>query len=249
MFKKSVYSLLVLCLSLGSLSAQGDLRLGVQLSPTFSSLGTPNNLINSDGANLGVKLGLIAEYYFQENYSIHTGFGFHFNAGGTLNYDEQFTSVDIWRESLNEALTNPPSSLPGGSSFKYDIQILEVPLGLTLRTREFGYLRYYARPSLHLGIVTGSKGSLANSGLIGSDEKFNISEEVNAVNLGWSFGAGVEYAISTDTRLIGGIGYQGGFADLTKDNDTQVVRTGRQPAEDDSKGTLRGVVITLGIMF
>ena len=237
------------CTAQGGLGS--DLKLGVQLSPTFSGMSTDNNLINGDGSNLGVKLGLIAEFYFQENYSIHTGIGFHFNAGGTLNYDEQFERVDIWRESLDETFPvgSIPDSVAGGLSYKYDINLLEIPLGLTLRTREFGYLRYWARPQLNLGIVTGSNGSIENAGFVDSDEDFDIGDEVNGLNLGWGIGAGVEYAISTSSALIGGIGYQSGFTDLTRDKGTTVRRQGRNASEDDSKGRLSSFVITLGLIF
>lgn len=229
----------------------GDLKFGIQMSPTFSSMSTNDNLINSDGSNLGLKLGLIGEYYFRENYSFHTGLGFHFNAGGTLFYEDQFTRVDIWRESLDGTLPANvlPDSISGGLMYKYDLNFLEVPLGLTLRTREFGYISYFVRPSLHLGIVTKSRGSIKNAGFIGPDETFDISKEVNGVNLGWSLGAGIEYSVSASTALIAGIGYQSGFADLTTDKGTTLLRQGRAPREDDSKGRANSLVITLGIMF
>ena len=229
----------------------GDLNFGIQFSPTFSSMRTDNNLINSDGSNLGLKLGIIGDYYFAENYSFHTGLGFHFNAGGTLFYEDQFRRVDIWRESLDGALTNPPDSIAGGIGFKYNLQFVEIPLGLTLRTREFGYLKYFVRPALHLGFLTKSRGQVSgpSNNFIDEDEDFDISKETNSVNLSWSIGGGVEYSVSESTALVAGLSYQSGFADLTTDNDTSIVREGRNPREDDSKGRLGVLVITLGVMF
>ncbi|MEL7160406.1 MAG: porin family protein [Bacteroidota bacterium] len=244
-----IFTVALLLCSLTSLSAQRDLRFGIQASPTFSGMTTDNNLINRDGTNLGLKLGLIGEYYIGETYSIHTGLGFHFNAGGTLFYEDRFTAVDIWETALDEVLISPPDSLPGGSGFKYDLQYLEIPIGLTLRTREFGYLRYYVRPALHLGFLTRSRGSLTNSSLIDSEENFNISKEVNGVNLGWSLGAGVEYSLSTNTKLLGGLAFQSGFADVTTDSGAFVTREGRGPTEDDSRGKINSIVITIGVMF
>ncbi|TXF89912.1 PorT family protein [Neolewinella aurantiaca] len=229
----------------------GDLKFGIQASPTFSGMTTDDNLINRDGTNLGLKLGLIGEYYFRENYSFHTGIGFHFNAGGTLFYEDQFTQADIWRESLDNTLAAGvlPDTLSGGLGFKYDLQFVEIPLGLTLRTREFGYMSYYVRPALHLGFVTKSQGSVQNAGFISEDESFDIGKEVNAINLGWSIGAGVEYSVSESTALIGGLAFQSGFADLTTDKGTTLKREGRDAREDDSKGKLNSIVITLGVMF
>lgn len=240
-----------LCLGSTAAFAQyGEIQFGIQLSPTFSYMGTDNNLINGDGTNLGLKLGVIAEYYFQDTYSFHTGIGFHFNAGGTLFYEDQFTAVDIWRESLDDALITPPTpDQLAERQFKYALTFVEIPFGLTLRTREFGYLRYFVRPSLNLGILTQARGSIENAGFIDSDEDFDIGPEVNALNLGWGLMVGTEYAVSTSTALVGGIGFQSGFVDITTDNNTQVTRMGRDPAEDDSRGRINSIVIMLGVMF
>lgn len=246
---------LLICALIGlaqiALKAQfaGDLQFGIQLSPTFSGMTTNNNLINRDGTNLGLKLGVIGEYYFGETYSFHTGLGFHFNTGGTLFYENQFERVDIWREPLDDALTTTPDSISGGLGYKYDLQYVEIPLGLTLRTREFGYLRYFVRPALHLGILTQSRGSLTNAGFVDDEETFDISKAVNGVNLGWSIGAGIEYSLSESTALVAGLALQSGFADVTTDKGTSLVRPGRNPAEDDSRGKINSLVLMLGIMF
>lgn len=246
---------LTICFAMLAVSASaqaqfaGDLKFGIQISPTFSGMTTNNNLINRDGTNLGLKLGVVGEYYFGETYSFHTGIGFHFNSGGSLFYENQFQRVDIWQESLDNALTTLPDSIGGGLGYKYDLQYLEIPLGLTLRTREFGYLRYFVRPAIHLGILTQSRGSLKNAGFVDSEESFDISAEVNSFNLSWSLGAGVEYSLSESTALIGGLAFQSGFADVTTDNGTSIVREGRNPAEDDSLGKINSLVIMIGIMF
>ena len=242
---------LALVLSLSASAQLNPIQLGIQLSPTFNYLTTDNNLIESDGTKLGLKLGLIAEYYFQDNYSIHTGINFAFGAGGALRYDDQYTQVSLWREPLDEVLTTTPpeTQFTGGSTYDYSLQFIEIPLGLTLRTREFGYLRYFVQPAFTLGILASSRGSIERASYIDDDENFKISSEVNALNLSWGLGGGVEYSISTQTSLIGGLGFQSGFLDLTTDNDTQVTRPGRDPAEDDSKGRQQSIVIMLGVLF
>ncbi len=225
---------------------QGDMRFGMLLSPTFSWMNTNINQINSDGTNLGLKLGLITEFYFQDNYSFSTGLNFHFNAGGTLFYDDTYETVDIWNEDV-EGVSE--FTFAGGTAFKYELQFLEIPLGLTLRTREFGYLRYYFQPSLGVGILTQSRGKVKNTGLVDPEETFNNGSATNFLNLNWGLGGGVEYSISPSTALIGGIGFQSGFTDITKNKNTTLVRSGRSPQEDDSRGKLNSLVIRLGILF
>ena len=60
-----------------------DIRLGFQVSPMFSTMNTSDNKINGNGANLGMKLGMLSEMYFRENYAFLVGIGFAFNTGGT----------------------------------------------------------------------------------------------------------------------------------------------------------------------
>lgn len=247
---KLTLSLALLLTSLTAFGQYNPIQFGLQLSPSFSYMTSDNNLIESDGTNLGIKLGLIAEYFFQDDYSIHTGINVHFGSGGALRYDDQFTSVDIWRESLAETLTNPPSPAElSGKTFDYNIQFVEIPLGLTLRTREFGYTRYFVQPAFTLGIVSGSRGSIKNAGFIGSNEKFKIGSEVNALNLSWGLGGGIQYSVSESTSLMAGLAFQAGILDLTTDNDTQLTRDQRSPAEDNSKGRVNSISLLLGIMF
>lgn len=246
MTRSFIFCLLFVATITSGLQAQGDLRFGFQMSPTFGWMTTNNNLINSDGTNLGLKMGLMAEFYFRDNYSFSTGINFQLNAGGTLFYEDSFEEVNIWQDDIDGV---SEFDFTGGNSFKYDLQYVEIPFGLTLRTREFGYLRYYVQPLFTLGFLTQSRGKVNNSPDVDSEESFDIGTATNAFNLGWGLGAGVEYSISESTALVGGIAFQSGFADVTKDKNTSLTRSGRMPTEDDSLGKINAIVIRLGLMF
>lgn len=246
MTRSLIFSLLFVATVTSSIRAQGDIRFGFQMSPTFGWMTTNDNLINSDGTNLGLKLGLMAEFYFRDNYSFTTGINFQVNAGGTLFYEDSFDEVSIWNEDIDGV---SEFDFTGGNSFKYDLQYVEIPFGLTLRTREFGYLRYYIQPLFTLGFLTQSRGKVKNFMPIDSEESFDIGSATNAFNLGWGLGAGVEYSVSENTALVGGISFQSGFADVTKDKNTNLVRSGRMPREDDSRGKINAIVLRLGVMF
>ncbi len=227
-----------------SLSAQNDIQFGFELSPAVSWLSTDNNKINTNGPNLGLKLGMIGEYYFRENYSFTTGIGFHFNAGGKLFYEETIDTVSIWTDA------NIPGDnvYEGGTDFKYSIQYVEIPFGLKLRTREFGYLKYYVEPRLTMGFRTQSKGNILNDAAVDSEEAFDIKSAVNLLNLSWGIGGGVEYTVSSSTAILGGIAFQSGFTDVTKDKNTLLVSGGRETKEA-SKGKFNSIILRLGIMF
>ncbi|HMN88711.1 MAG TPA: outer membrane beta-barrel protein [Saprospiraceae bacterium] len=224
------------------MQAQNDIRFGFQASPTFAWMNTTSSRINPSGTNLGIKLGMVGEYYFRENYAFTSGLGFAFNQGGTLQHE--FGGL-YWRKSdLGPGL----DTLPAGVKLKYGIQYIEIPAGMKMRTREFGYLRYFVEPALTLGFRSQARGTAQGRG-IGSDlEKINIRKEVNAFNLAWGLGAGVEYTISESTSLVGGLGFQVGFTDVTDDNGTTFdpVRGNRR---ENSKGKNNAIVLRLGVMF
>jgi hypothetical protein len=214
-------------------SQETDLRLGFQVSPTFSTMGTDDNQINSNGTNLGLKLGMRGEVYFRENYAFIIGLGFNFNSGGTLRHE---TISDTWQKSeLPGGVLRP---FPGGTDLKYNIQYVEIPFGLKFRTKEFGYLRYYAEvPVITIGLKSQSRGTIEYGGL--KEEKIDIKKEVIGAALSWGLGGGVEYSVSGNTAIIGGVGFQRIFTDVTKDYEPDV----------DSKGSITAIILHLGVMF
>ena len=94
---------------------------------------------------------------------------FHFNAGGTLLYENEgkyWPNSDIPTSILTDSMTFNPDT-----KFKYGIQYLEIPIGLKMRTREFGYIRYYFQPDLTLGFKSQARGTIEGVGVTDEDEK------------------------------------------------------------------------------
>ncbi len=228
------------------LQAQNDIRFGFQLSPTFNWMNTTTNRINQSGTNLGVKLGMIGEFYFRENYAFSSGIGFAFNSGGTLQHE---VGGKYWTKS---ELSTTLDTLPQGVKLKYGLQYVEIPIGLKMRTREFGYLRYFAEPGLVLGFRSQSKGKIEGVGVGDEGKDINIRKEVNAINLSWGISGGIEYTLSESTSLVGGVGIQIGFTDATDDNGTPFDPRRNWPdsnPREDSKGKVNAFVIKLGVIF
>ena len=97
------------------IKGQGDLRFGFQASPVFSWLTSDDNRVNTNGLNApGLKLGVVGEYYFRENYAIFGGAGFAFNHGGTLLHDN---GGELWNRSQTTF-----TEVPELSDFEYNIQ-------------------------------------------------------------------------------------------------------------------------------
>lgn len=240
--KKIVSLSAFLLVSLVLVQAQNEIRFGFHVSPSFNWMTTNSNRINASGTNLGLQLGMLGEYFFRENYAFTGGLGFAFNKGGTLLHENGGV---YWPDSdLGAAF----DTLPSNVKLKYGIQYVEIPIGLKMRTNEFGYLRYYLEPSLMLAFKTQARGTVTGTGIGDQLEQINIRNEVNPFNVAWGIGAGVEYAISESTSLIGGINLQFGFADVTKDNGTEFDDT-RGSIDEDSNGKTNNVTIRIGVMF
>jgi len=71
---------------------------------------------------------------------------------------------------------------------------------------------------------------------------------VRNFNLSWGFGGGIEYELGTDTWLIGGLFYQRGFSDVTRNKGFTINDEGVQKTED-SKAIIGAFGIRLGVMF
>lgn len=225
---------------LGQSRAQdGDLRLGFQVSPMLSNMKVVDeNTIITNGTNLGLKLGMCAEFFFRENYAFIAGLGFSFNSGGTLHYENTgrpWQKSDLPPEVL---AVFPNGQFLGSTDLKYSLQYVEIPFGLKFRTREFGYMRYFMElPVFTLGFRSQSRGAVEFTNV--NEDKIDIKKEVNPLALSWGLCGGVEYSISDGTALIAGLGYQRVFTDVTKDYDPN----------DNAKGVINNFVLRLGVMF
>lgn len=230
----------------GILSAawsQEDVRFGFQASPVLSWMNTDNNRINGSGQNLGLKLGMLGDFYFRDNYAVSTGIGFWFNAGGTLLHE--YPGI-YWDPAI---LPPGVDTMPGMVKLKYGIQFVEIPIGLKMRTKEFGYNRFYVEPALTLGFKTQARGTAIGQGLGEEVEKLNIRKEVNPFNLSWGIGAGLERSISQSTSLLLGLAFQVGFADLTRNRGQTFVPNRPDPVRENSKGKANGLILRLGVLF
>jgi hypothetical protein len=242
--KKIVFLLGLLFLAGVELTAQSAYRFGFQVSPNFTWLSNNERNINGNGTNLGVKVGVIGEKFLggEDKYLFTFGVGFAFNQGGTLQHD---IGGDFWTNSLSE--DDPLRDLPAGVNLKYGIQYVEIPIGLKLRTQEFGYLRYFVEPAFTLGLRTQARGSIDGAGGI-STEGIDIKEDVSFFNLSLGIGGGIEYSLGENLSLIGGLSYQGGFTDISVD-DGQQKADGQPPVAEDSKAKLNSITIRIGVMF
>lgn len=237
---------LVLVANIGvSVSAQSsimsNLRFGFQASfLSFSWFSTDEATVASAGSALwGMKLGVLGEKSFADNYSFTFGLGFQFNTGGRLLFEDESR---IWTGSTyaGNATTFGPKARA-----KYNLQFLEIPLGLKMRTAEFGRIRYFAEPSVAIAICTQARGTVEADV---THEQINISSATAGAMLSWGVGAGAEYNISGNTAFVAGIYYSRGFTDVTTGGGTSY-KFNNQWVTESSKAVINNFTIRTAIMF
>lgn len=215
--------LLIICFlgALISLSAQStSLKFNVEVDPQFSWFRSDDATVEPDGSIFHIHAGLNMDYFFAKNYAFVLGVGIN-NLGGNLLYAD---STEF--SSKGEILLVEP-----GQSVKQNLQYVDIPVGLKLKTEELGYATIFLQLGFNPMINLNAK--------LSSDEapydKEDIKGSINIFYLGYHTELGVEYKLGGSTALIGGLRWSSGFTDVT-DNDRANV-------------TMNAVSIRLGVLF
>ena len=215
---RSFVSLLLLLIPFQSGKSQG-IQFGIFFDPQVTWMSSDNNEITGNGSRVGFNFGLTLHNFFTENYAFTTGISLN-QTGGKLRYsDSTYFRVQEEVDTL----------LPG-TTINYKLQYLNIPVGLTLKTNEIGYMTYFAQLGFDIQFNLKAIGDESNGF---EDER--IKEEVNLFNLGYHAGIGVEYRLGGSTAAIGGIRWSSGLTDVT--------------SNDRANVTMNAISIHIGVLF
>ncbi len=217
-----------------------DMRFGFQASPTLSWIDTDDNTINHNGMRPGIRLGLLAEFYFRDNYAFTLGLGYAFGQGGRLLHD---LPGDYWNQT---AALEGIDSMGAGTELHYSVQFIEIPIGLRMQSREFGYIRYFLEPHILFSIRNQATGRLDTPAF--DFDMLEIDKEVAGLLLSWGIGGGLEYSITQSNALLGGLYFQRLINDFTRDTGT-IHHPELGTLVEDSKATLFALTLRAAIMF
>lgn len=218
---KRFFVFFILLGSVTTLLAQAtNLRFNVEIDPQFAWFKSDDEGVTPDGSIFHLHAGLNMDYFFGENYAFVLGIGIN-NIGGNLLYAD---STEF--SSKGEILLVEPDQ-----SVKLNLQYVDIPIGLKLKTEELGYSTLFLQLGFNPMILLNAKGSSDDA----SFQKEDIRESINTFALGYHAGLGIEYALGGSTALIGGLRWSAGFTDVT-DNDRANVKT-------------NAITIHLGILF
>ena len=193
---------------------------GLQATPALTWMKPDDEkVIKKDGTQTGFGYGLMFDFRFGDNYSLSTGLSV-ISSRSRLEYQDTtiFSHGDVKNDTLN----------PFTATFK--LSYVEIPVHLLLKTNEIGYITYFGQFGLATQIKTKAKLDATVNDI--SDE--DASDEVKFLNMGLSIGAGFEYSLGGNTKLIVALIYNNGFSDVLK---------------SDELVTAKSLGLKLGVMF
>ncbi len=215
--------LLITTLLMGAilvLHGQSRMKFSVHADPQFAWFNSDEENVVPEGSIFHLQTGLQMDLFFDRNYAFVLGFGIN-NMGGNLRYMDSTEFV-----SKGDTLFAIP-----GQTIRHNLQYLDIPLGLKLKTEELGYATLFLQvgfnPMININAFATSKDDVFN--------KENIREVTNLFNLGYHAGIGIEYRLGGSTAAVGGIRWSSGLTDVTD--------------SDKANITMNSISIHLGILF
>ena len=196
MKKSLLFVGLMLAMSLTMSAQNNGFAFGFKLGPGFDWTGSTTGAADSKGAPIGFGVGVVAEYYFADNYAIVTGVNVNMNRG---HYS--FLNGRMTTDSVPELETYTVDRM-------YKATIYEVPLMLKMMTNELGNLplRAYAQVGAGVGYAQRVKVMDDNSGNYAASNK-----EYSNLRASLKIGAGAQYALDESTRVFAGVYFSHDF--------------------------------------
>ncbi len=207
------------CLGFG---AQAQLRFGIEGSPTFNWTPTSTDDIESN-LQLKFNYGLLLEYAFAENYLISSGVYHSFDGGQIEFSDATDTTSGVYTLNLKP-------------------EYVEVPILLKMRTKEIGYMTYFARIGLSAGFRISDDFAFADDAIDEEDVFPDASEPMSALfKTAMKIGLGAEYNLGGSTSIILGATLTNNFNDMVN----------RKPALDNDNETIKykNLAINVAVIF
>lgn len=190
--KKSVFAFLLILLTC---PAFAQWEIGIKITPSIATnrvIAPKNFEFKSLNAKPHFGGGVMADYFFRENYAFSTGLIYNTRGAGVSYLD-------------------PNGTASQRKSDEFAIQYLEIPLTLKLFTNEVA-------PDMHLYFQAGGSldpritAKVNHEKLANNDEKY--TRHFNIMDISVLLGTGVELQLGESTKAFGGLSYHRGLIDI-----------------------------------
>ena len=181
------------------IQAQSDdlqqVRLGIKVAPSLVWMKANTRNIDGNGSKLGFSYGLMFDYNFTKNYALGTGLEIAYR-GGKLK-----DKTGVLPPFTNRAAT-------------YNLQYIQLPVTIKLKTNEIGYLTYFGALGLETGFNISAKGTDLES--YPSSDKENIRSQITPLNLALLIQLGAEYSLGGHASIMVSAYFSNGFVDIIR---------------------------------
>ena len=196
MKKSLLFVGLLLAMSLTASAQNNGFAFGFKFGPGFDWTGSTTGAAKSEGMRMGFGVGVVAEYYFADNYAIVSGVNVNMNRG---HYS--FLNGRMTTDSVPELETYTVDRM-------YKATIYEVPLMLKMMTNELGGLPLRAFAQVGAGIGYAQKVKVKDDN---ADAWLATNKEYSNLRASMKFGMGAQYAIDQSTRIFAGLYFSHDF--------------------------------------
>lgn len=194
----SIIGMLLLLLFSNNLIAQNDfpkVQFGIKVGPNLGWIKPDAENYSSEGTVVGFNWGFHTEFNLSTNYAINSGFNVVYN-NGKLKYPHKLDTVE------------------GILQRKYNLQYLEIPICLKMRTKQIGYMTYYGM--IGLGVSFNLRAKAKDIFNVEPETKNNIQDEITFMRESLIVGGGIQYSLGGSTSLMFEVVFNNGFSDILK---------------------------------
>jgi opacity protein-like surface antigen len=216
---------------------ESKVSIGVHGSSGVSWLKTQVNKYESNGLKFSYGFGAKIDYNFAKTYFIGTGFDVNF-LGGKLMYPYNYQGpIDTNYGTLHRA---------------YEVKYLDIPLNLTLKTKEIGYFTYFVQfgfvGSFRLSSFAQDEFHYDDGATIKPFDNVDVKDTYNFLKGSFNVGLGTEYNMNNNISFYGRLFYTNGITDVL--GGTNMVKDDFQIFQSiDEEAFLDNVGISVGILF
>ncbi|MBI2271878.1 MAG: PorT family protein [Bacteroidetes bacterium] len=214
----------LLAITIGNqMTAQKNIHFGLKVVPGVYWLSSTEDSTKNDGTRFGFGYGAMLEFGLTDNYYLVTG-------------------VDMVAAGAKSITDIKAGTLTGTSASNFNIQYLQIPLFLKMKTKEIGMIKYFGQFGLGTGFALSVKNSwtttIGTTVTTGSDTK---KDNIFPLRESLLIGLGLEFNIAGSTSIVAGATFDNGFTPLLKKEDSN----GKELPSLKSKG----VTFTVGVLF
>ena len=193
MKKNLLFVALLLGLTLGATAQSKHYKafgFGFKVGPGFDWIGSTTGGAQNEGTRVGMNFGLIADFYFAENYAISSGININLNRG---HYSFENARLD---------------SLSGLQKYNVDRlykgTVFEIPLMLKMVTNQFGDfpMRYFAQVGAGVGYAQKVRVADEYEDIVRPDEYTATNKEFSNLRFALKAGIGAQYSIDETMRIF-----------------------------------------------